>query len=96
MTSRWQWSLQVDALAGGVGGEQDPDGRLGRVLVELRADQLAGLGVGAAVDDRDAVLLVALAGAGSSRIQVSVSTYSVKTTTRSLRQSPSGAAGPSR
>ena len=52
--------LEVDALAGGVGGEQDPHGRLGGVLVESGTDQLAGLGVGAALDDLDAFVLVAL------------------------------------
>ena len=33
--------LQIDALAGSIGGEQDPHLRLGGVLVEPRTDQLA-------------------------------------------------------
>ena len=52
--------LEVDALAGGVGGEKDPHGRLGGILVESGTDQFAGLGIRAALDDLDAFILITL------------------------------------
>jgi hypothetical protein len=56
-TSKWNRSrLQVDALAGGVGGQQDAERVLARVGVERSLDLLA-LGLRRrAVVDRDAVL----------------------------------------
>ena len=47
--------LQVDPLAGGVGGDQDPDVLLVRRGGELRADVLPFLGRGGALDHREPV-----------------------------------------
>ena len=82
--------LQVDALAGGVGGEQDAHRLLGRVLGELRADVLAVLGLGRALDHGQRARRTR-AGVSTRVSQSTVWAYSVNTTTRSLDQVlPSG------
>ena len=48
--------LEVQALAGGVGGEQDAQRVLGRVGVEAALDLLAPAPAGEAVDDLDALV----------------------------------------
>ncbi|GAB3653091.1 hypothetical protein GCM10028833_25790 [Glycomyces tarimensis] len=52
--------LEVDALAGGVGGEQDAQPVVGGVGLEGQADLLAVFDVHAAVEERDAVAAEAL------------------------------------
>ena len=53
--------LQVDALAGGVGGHEDAHVLLSGVGVESRPDVLALIGVGGAADDRQALAVALLA-----------------------------------
>jgi hypothetical protein len=48
-------ALQVDALAGRVGGQQDPYRRFRRVVLEVRLDAFALVGVHAAVQQLEAV-----------------------------------------
>jgi hypothetical protein len=56
--------LEVDALAGRVGGDEDAERRGARILVEGVLDLLAGVLVEAAVEGADAVLDVAQASEG--------------------------------
>ena len=81
--------LQVDALAGGVGGDQDPNRLLGRVLGEPGPDvSRSSAGVEPWIDVQHRPVAPLLQ---DPTIQSSVAAYSVKTTTRSLDQVfPSG------
>ena len=60
-------ALQVDALAGGVGGEQDADRVLGRVGLERQPQLLALVGGHAAVQLRDVRVVHSPAGAAARR-----------------------------
>lgn len=61
-------ALQVDALAGGVGGQQDAQGPHRRVVLELGLDALPGQRVHAAVEQGQALSLVAGQAPGSHQL----------------------------
>ena len=83
--------LQVDALAGGVGGHQHPNRLLGRVLAEPGPGRSPGPRPAVEPLDRVQHRPVAAAAPARRTIHSSVAAYSVKITTRSFDQVlPSG------